>query len=127
MAIIGLDWVKPITPACTITRMVYILLIIDYFFWFLWAKDYTKYIAQMVVDLHENPVFPIFGHSQAVYTDNGSHFINELVKNYYRNCGITYYIGLISHPLLTKLFKKIVHGLVTFLRTKCIKCRTTDA
>ena len=53
--------------------------------------------------------------------------MNELVKNYYKNHGITYYIGLISHLLLTRIFKKAIQGLVIFLRIKCIECGTTDA
>lgn len=31
MAMVGLDWVGPITPACTATRALYILLIVDTF------------------------------------------------------------------------------------------------
>ena len=79
------------------------------------------------MDLHENHVFPVFGHPRAVYTDNGSHFVNELVKDYYRNHGITHYTGSISYLLLTGLLERVVQRLVTFLRTKCIECGTTDA
>ena len=51
---------------------------------------------------------PIFGHPQVVYIDNGSHFVNELMKNYYGDCGITHYTGPISHPSLTGLLEKVV-------------------
>lgn len=127
MAMVGLDWVGPITPACTVTGAVYILLMVDYFSRFLWAKAYTKHTAQEVVDLHENHVSPILGHPRAVYTDNGSHFVNELMKNYYRDRGITHYTGPISHPSSTGLLERAVQGLVSFLRTRCIECGTTDA
>ena len=127
MAIVDLDWVGPIMPTCTITGVVYILLMIDYFSRFLWAKGYTKHTAQEVVDLHENHVFLIFGHPRAVYTDNGSHLVNELVRDYYRNCEITHYTGPISHASSTGLLERAVQGLVTFLRTNCIECKTTDA
>ena len=122
-----LDWVGPITPACTVTGAVYILLMVDYFSRFLWAKAYTKHTAQEVVDLHENHVSPVFGHPRAVYTDNGSHFVNQIMKDYYRDRGITHYTGPISHPSSTGLLERAVQGLITFLRTKCIECGTTDA
>lgn len=31
MAMVVLDWVRPVTPACIVTRAVYILLMVDYF------------------------------------------------------------------------------------------------
>ena len=45
MAMVGLEWVGPITSACTVTRAVYIVLMIDYFSRFLWTKAYMKHIA----------------------------------------------------------------------------------
>ena len=123
---VGLDWVGPIILACTITKVVYILLMVDYFSRFLWAKGYTKHTMQEVVNLHENHVSPVFEHFCAVYTDNGSHFVNKLVKKYYRNCGITHYIGPISHLLSTGLLERAVQGLISFLRIKWIEYKTTD-
>lgn len=37
----GLDWVRPITPACTSAGALYVLLMVDYFSRFLWAKTYV--------------------------------------------------------------------------------------
>lgn len=126
MAMVGLKWVGLITPACTITRAVYILLMVDYFSWFLWAKAYTKHTMQEVIDLHENHMSPIFGYPWVVYTDNRNHFVNELIKNYYEDCGITHYTRSISHLLSTRLLEGVVQGLITFLRIRCIECGTTD-
>ena len=70
---------------------------------------------------------PIFGHPWAVYTDNENHFVNEFMKNYYGDRGITHYTGPISHPSLTGPLEREVQGLITFLRTRCIEYETTDA
>lgn len=126
IAMVGLDWVGPIMPACTITGVVYILLMVDYFFQFLWAKGYTKHTTQEVVDLHKNLVSSIFRHFCTVYTENRSYFVNELVKDYYKNCEITHYTRLISYPLSTELFERAVQRLVSFLKTKYIDCETID-
>lgn len=123
---VGLDWVGPITPACTSTGALYVLLIFDYFSRFLWAKAYTQHTAIEVVDFHEHHVFPIFGHPRAAYTDNGSHFVNNLVRDYYKKRGIIHYTGLISHPSSTGLLERAVQGLITYLQTNCIKRDTTN-
>lgn len=127
MAIVGFDWFGPMTLTYTITGAVYILLMIDYFSWFLGPKAYTKHIAQEVVDLHKNHVSSVFGHFQAMYTDNESYFINQIMNDYYRDRRTMRYTKPISHLSSTGLFDKVVQGLITFLRTKNIECRTTDA
>lgn len=61
---------------------------------------------QKVVNLHKNYISSIFGHFWVMYINNGSHFVNDLMKNYYKNCGIIHYIELISHPSSIMLFEK---------------------
>lgn len=92
----------------------------------MWAKGYIKHTTQKVVDLYENYIFPILRHPRIVYTDNGNHFVNELVKNYYQNCGIIYYTRLISYPLSMRLLERVIQELVAFLKTKYSECKTTD-
>lgn len=55
-----------------------------------------------------------------------SYFINNLIKNYYKERKITHYIGPISHLSLTSLLERVVQGLITYLRTKCIKRNIID-
>lgn len=108
MAMLGLDWVRPIIPVFTIMKAVYLLLMFDYFSWFLLAKAYTKHITQEIVNLDKNYVSSIFKHSWAVYTDNRSQFVNQIMNDYYKNCNIMYYKELISYLSSTRFFEKAV-------------------
>ena len=65
MAMIGMDWLGPISPACSITGHQYILILIDYFSRFMWAKSYETHTADDVLDMFENHLTSIFGHPAA--------------------------------------------------------------
>ena len=79
MKILRMDRVSPITPACSVTRVVYVLLVVDYFTRFIWAKSYLRHTSDEVIDIYKNNITPISGHSKVVYSDNGSHFVNHKV------------------------------------------------
>lgn len=81
---IGMDWLGPISPACSVTGCAYILILVDYFSRFMWAKAYLKHSSGEVIDMFENHVSPVFGHPMAAYSDNGSHFVNDRVRNYFQ-------------------------------------------
>ena len=67
--ILGINWVWLIIPLFTITRVIYMLLVINYFTRFIWTKNYLKYTADKVVDIYKNHNFLIFDHSKMVYSD----------------------------------------------------------
>lgn len=79
MKMLGKDWVDSINPACLITGIVYVLLVVSYFTRCIWAKGYLKHMADKVIDIYKNYISPIFGHSKAIYLDNGFHFVNQKV------------------------------------------------
>ena len=95
---VGMDWLGPICPACAITGHQYILILVDYFSRFTWAKLYLNHTADDVIDMYENILSPIFGQPEAGYSDNGSHFVNEKVTAYFQQRGITHFTRPISHP-----------------------------
>ena len=126
MKMLGMDWVGPISPACNITGARYVLLMVCYFTRFTWAKAYTHHTAVEVVDMMENHVAPVFGYPAGVYTDNGSHFVNQEVSRLFQRRGVTHFTGPVSHPSSTGLLERAVQGLVGYLRTKCIERGTQD-
>lgn len=109
------------TLAYSITRVMYILLVVDYFIRFVQAKGYLKYIADEVFDIYKNHIFPIFGHSKTIYSDNGSHFINQNIYNYFQKRGFMHFMKQVSHPLSTRLLKQAVKSMMAYLRGKCIE------
>lgn len=51
MEMLEIDWVGPITLAYSITGVMYVLLVIDYFTRFVWAKGYLKHTVDKVIIL----------------------------------------------------------------------------
>lgn len=75
MKILGIEKVGLITSAYSINGVVYVLLVVDYFKRFIWAKDYIKHTADECIDIYENYIFLIFGHTKAIYLDNSFYFV----------------------------------------------------
>ena len=120
-AMIGMDWLGPILLACFITGHQYILILMDYFSQFVWAKLYETHTADDVIDIFENYLTPIFGHPAAGYSDNGSHFVNEKISQYFEERGVTHFTGPISHPSSTGLMERGVQSIISFLTVKTIE------
>lgn len=118
---IGMDWLGPISPACAITGHQYILILVDYFSRFTWAKSYLTHTAEDVIDMYDNHLSPIFGQPGAAYSDNGSHFVNEKVTAYFQQRGITHFTRPISHPSSTGLMERAVQGMISFLRATTLE------
>lgn len=103
---------------------MYILLVLDYFTRFVWAKNYLKHTANKVIDIYKNHISLIFGHSKAMYSDNSLHFVNQKVQDYFRERGIIHFTGLMSHLSSNRLLKQAVQSIMSYLRGKCIKQRS---
>lgn len=58
MKMLVMDLVGPISPAYSITMVMYVLLVVGYFTRFVWAKSYLKRTADEVVDIYENRILP---------------------------------------------------------------------
>lgn len=84
MQIIGMDWLGPISPACAITGHQYILILVDYFSRFTWAKSYLTHTAEDIIDMYDNHLSPIFGQLGEAYSDNSLHFVNKKVMVYFQ-------------------------------------------
>ena len=52
---------------------------LDCFTRFTWARPYQQHTNFEVRDMHENQITPMFGWPRGVYSDSGSHFVNEAV------------------------------------------------
>ena len=127
MSMVGMDWIGPITPACTATGAKYVLLVVDYFTRFVWGKAYREHTSAEVVDMYENTIAPIFGWPEGVYSDNGSHFVNELVRTMFASHGTKHFTGPVSHPSSTGLLERTVQETMSWSAKKCIERGNTDS
>jgi len=121
MAMVGMDWLGPVTPADLGTGAAYVLLVVDYFSRFIWAKAYQFHTATEVVDMFQNHIAPIFGMPATVYSDNGSHFVNKDVRGLFREHGVVHYTGPITSPSSTGLLERAVQEMIGYLRTRSVE------
>ena len=103
-----MDWLGPINPPCSVTGFRYVLLIVDYFSRFIWARGFKDHIAEETRDMWEWTIALIFGFYKGLYLDNGPHFVNQTIANMCRTYGISYFIGPISHLSSTGLLERAV-------------------
>ena len=104
----GMDFIGPISPHYTITGAIYVLVYVNYFTRFVWAKAYARASGDEVIDIFENYLTPIFGWPEGIYSDNGLYFVNEQVRTIFSRYGVTYFTGPIIYPSSTGLLERAV-------------------
>ena len=127
MTMIDMDFLGPTTPACTATGAIYIMLAIDFFTRFIWAKPYLRARGEEVIDLLREHIAPVFGWPQGVYSDNGSHFVNNDTKALYMEHRVSRFTGPVSSLSSTGLLERAVQALLTLLGKSCIDRGTTNS
>ena len=74
MLMVGMDFLGPITLICQATGSAYILMVVNYFTQFIWAKGYARADQAAVHDFWMGTIAPFFGFPSSIYMDNGTHF-----------------------------------------------------
>ena len=124
---IGMNWLEPITPICTATEASYVLLAVDYFTRFVWAKAYQYHEAFETMDLLREHIAPVFDWPKKVYTDNGPHFVNYDVTCLMKQHEVSHFTGPVSHPESTGLLERMVQELLSMISKKCIERQSTNS
>lgn len=120
MTIIKMNWLRPVTFADAGTDAVYVLLVVNYFSRFVWAKVYQFHTATKVINMFQNYIASIFEMPVTVYSDNELHFVNKDVRRFFREHEVIHYIESITSFSSTELLKRTVQKMIEYLRTKSI-------
>ena len=126
MSMMAIDFVGPINPACSLTGNTYILIGVDYFSRFMWAKSYRYHTQAEVIDFFACYVVPIFGWPRTVYSDGGSHFTGQDTEAMLTQHNVQHLIGPVSHPQSTGLAERAVQMMVSYVRHKCVEVGNTQ-
>ena len=124
---LGADWLGPISPICTATGAAYVLLVVDYFSRFVWAKAYQNHTAYETFDMLREYIAPVFGWPWGLYTDNGSHFVNHDMQALMLEHGVSHFTGPVSHPSSTGLLERTVQEMLAQISKKCIERGATNS
>lgn len=76
-----------ISQLALITRVVCVFLGFDNFMGFAWAKSYFKHKIDKVINIYKIHISHIFGHTEAVNSENGSHSVNQNLHDYSQERG----------------------------------------
>jgi hypothetical protein len=117
---IGMDYIGPITPACPTTGCRYILVVIDYFTRFVFARPVLEATGETTNGMMEDHIAPVFGWPKVVYTDNGGHFVGQKVRTLLRSKGVVQLSAPITHPSSVGLAERYVNMVMGRIRLYCI-------
>jgi hypothetical protein len=98
LAMMGLDFLGPITLSCKRTGAKYMLIAMDYFTRYTWIRPYRAADGKAVISFFDNFIAPNFGFPYSLYTDNGTHFVGNPAAAYFASKGIQHYDAPVSHP-----------------------------
>lgn len=116
MDLLGMDFIGPLTPVVKGTGSRYILIIVDYFSRYLFAKAVRTASSGEVIAML-GKVGQLVGWPRAIYNDNGSHFVSANVQDYLRARGVRQFPAPKSHPSSVGLAERYVQLVVIGLRT----------
>ncbi|KAL1879139.1 hypothetical protein VTK73DRAFT_7258 [Phialemonium thermophilum] len=107
MALVGMDFMGPVSPRGK-SGETYILLAVDYFSRFLLAEAMSEASGSQVASTWLHRWSPVMGWPRQTYSDNGSHFKNEILERVMRHHGTRMTFGPVSHPSSTGLPERYV-------------------
>ena len=108
------DFIWPITPASDSGNQ-YIIIMVDYFTRYLFAKAVTHATVAAAQDLFES-VTSSFGNPLLVHTDNGAHFTGEEFHGMIVERGIKHFPAPKSHPSSVGLVERYVQLLIGIMK-----------
>lgn len=107
MQLVGMDFIGPLNPVAK-NGSKYILLAVDYFSRFVMSVDSPLADGVTVINAWMQRWSPMVGWPKSTYSDNGSHFQNEITKTIMEHHGTRMIFGPVSHPSSTGLSERSV-------------------
>ena len=120
MSMMRLDFLSSISLSCSITEARYILLVIDYFSRFVFAKSYVHCTITSVADLLANHIVSIMRYSRSIYSNNESHFTSDEIEALLAKHDVTHFIALVTYSSSVDLIERMMQLMISELRAHCI-------
>lgn len=119
LAMVGMDFIGPISPRCEVTGWAFILLVFDYFSRFVWAKGCIAADQAAVHEFWAEELAPIFGWPDWLYMDNASYFAGSETISLFESHGTEVSLAPISHPSSVGLVERNVQLVIAQVRQWC--------
>jgi hypothetical protein len=113
---IGIDYLGPFNPVCEGTNNRYVILVVDYFSRFAWARAVECNDGETAVRFLLEEIVKVFGWPASVYSDNGPHFVQGVLPQVLAANGVRHFPAPKSHPSSVGLIEKYVQLILYGLR-----------
>jgi transposase InsO family protein len=113
---VGIDYLGPFNPVSAGTNSKYVILVVDYFSRFAWARAVEHNDGETAAQFLLEEVVKTFGWPSAVYSDNGSHFVQGKLPALFKEHGVRHFPAPKSHPSSVGLIEKYVQLILYSLR-----------
>ncbi|KAK6585464.1 hypothetical protein PZA11_002191 [Diplocarpon coronariae] len=117
MELLGADWIGPFPDFNRPDKIRWILLVIDYFSRYAWAKAFDTNDSTAVISFLSD-IFGVYGVPVGVYTDPGPHFGAEVV-NWAKEQGVVWTTSPSGAKKATGMIEKAVDVFQRVLKKTC--------
>ncbi len=127
MSMINLNFLNSIKSAYIATECRYILLKVDYFNRFVWARSYVYCSMTKSADLMNNLIAFIFEWFKAIYSNNDTHFIEFEFEKLLKTREVIHFIASINHSFSVNLIERMIQLMIEDIKKRCIQRRNSRA
>jgi transposase InsO family protein len=108
MSMIELDFLSFIKLACAMIKCRYILIEVNYFSRFVWARSYVHCTMTKSIDLMNNLIASIFEWSRTLYSNNEKHFTRYDFEKLLKAKRVIHFIASITHSSSMRLIERMI-------------------
>ena len=108
MMMIDMNWLRSIQFVCTTIEALYVLLMMNYFNRFVWAKVYKNHTILKIMNMFWEHITSVFKWMADFYIDNGSHFVNYDMNLLLIEHEMSHFIDLVNHLNSTGLLERAI-------------------
>lgn len=127
MSMIELNFLDLIKPACAMIECRYILLRVDYFSRFVWARLYVHCTMTESTDLMINLIASIFEWSRAIYSDNDRHFVKYEFEQLLKSRRVSHFTTSVTHSSSIGLIERMIQLMIEDIKKRCVQRDNSDA
>ncbi len=125
MSMIKLNFLNFIRSTCSITRCRYILLEVNYFSRFVWARSYVYCTMTKSTNLMNNHIASVFEWLKVIYSNNDKHFVEYEFEKLLKEREVMHFTTSMSHSSSIELKERLMQLMIEDIRKKCIQRETS--
>ncbi len=121
MSMIKLNFLDSIRSTCAVTECRYILLEVNYFSKFVWARSYVYCTMTESTNLMNNLIAFVFEWLKAIYSNNDKHFVEYEFEELLKERKVMHFTASIFHSSSMKLIERMMQLMIEDIKKRCVQ------